>query len=237
MTQKTLGRWIEYDCQACGKHCKRWVRPSYEHKPWKYCDRKCAGLGRVRQQIPCAYCGKLFHPVKQARYCSRECFALSTRGRDAHNAHPKRIVDYIVKHYPTSNPQVIADKLKMTLSAVRQVAYNHGLTLDREIKRQNIQAATAHHMKGSNNPNWQGGSTCKEWGSNWIEQRSAARKRDNRVCQVCGEQARSVHHIKPRRFFVGHMDDANVLSNLITLCAKHHLLVECGKIPCPTPKQ
>lgn len=160
-----------FTCKQCGKKFKRFVFQSSKHT-FEYCGRKCSGLSRVRTDAICKFCGCPFHPLKKQSYCSRECFALSTRGRKT----------------------------------------------------------------GRNNPGWKNGITYKHWGSNWRAQRILARLRDNHTCQVCGVSAKEVHHIIPRRFFLGHMNDANVLSNLITLCPRHHVLVEHSKIQCPAPK-
>lgn len=236
---KTLGHYKTFNCQTCGDENTVWVTPSAikQRKKYLFCSRKCANA-RQSKPVKCGYCEKMFNSQKGACYCSRECFALSTRGRKAKNAHPNHIQEYIQSHYPNSNPVDIAEALSMTVSAVRGIAYKFGLKIAWEVKRQNIKKATAPHMQGANNPNWQGGGFVSEWGENWTEQRRAARKRDDCTCQVCGFYSRSIHihHIKPRRLFLGHVEDANVLSNLISLCSKHHILVEMGKIPCPLPK-
>jgi hypothetical protein len=241
MPSKITGFYKTFNCRICGKECTVWVHQSAlknRNKKFEFCSRKCSAARNIREDVPCAHCGKLFHPTKDVRYCSRECFALSTRGRKAHNAFSQDVNNYIQKHYPNSDPNNIAKVLNMTADAVRRVAYKLGLKINKEVKSQNISKYTAHHMQGENNPNWQGGGFVAEWGKNWYQQRNAARKRDNYTCQICGYYTRSiaVHHIKPRRFFLGHMEDANVLSNLICLCSTHHLLVEMGKIPCPKPK-
>jgi len=62
------------------------------------------------------------------------------------------------------------------------------------------------------------------YGSDWNDQRDEALKRDNYVCQYegCNEtQCLHVHHINPRR-----ISNDNSLDNLITLCEKHHSIVE-----------
>ena len=81
------------------------------------------------------------------------------------------------------------------------------------------------------------------YGPNWPEQRQKALKRDDYECQTpwCGmtqvdhqEQVGkdiSVHHLVPRKFFVdpdGRFDheQANRVSNLVTVCSKHHLIWE-----------
>jgi hypothetical protein len=226
-------------CKTCNKEFKADVYPSSKGKStFQYCSRKCAADQRIRKLIPCEYCGDKFHPSKDASYCSRECFSLSTRGRKAKNAHPEKVKEYIKSNYEKSDVKEISVFLNITIGAVRNIAYKLGLKIRPDIKRQHVKKAVSVHMIGENNPNWQGGGTILEWGNNWNEQRNKARLRDDYTCQVCGFQSKSisVHHIKPRRLFLGRMSDANVLSNLISLCRSHHLLVEIGKIPCPKPK-
>lgn len=98
-------------------------------------------------------------------------------------------------------------------------------------------------FNGENHHRWRGGYQ-PYYGPNWREQRRKARERDDCECQVCGMgdeehrerwgQALEVHHIT--RF--GDFDDseqANQLDNLVTLCRKHHALVEAGELDAPRP--
>ena len=81
------------------------------------------------------------------------------------------------------------------------------------------------------------------YGPNWSDQRRRALERDDYECQTpwCGmtqtdhqEQVGkdiSVHHLVPRKFFVGRdgqfdYEQANRVSNLVTVCSKHHLVWE-----------
>ncbi len=67
------------------------------------------------------------------------------------------------------------------------------------------------------------------YGLNWPTQRAAARARDGYRCQICGipENGREhdVHHKKPFRTFEN-FHQANVLSNLVTLCHACHQKAE-----------
>jgi DEAD/DEAH box helicase domain-containing protein len=64
-----------------------------------------------------------------------------------------------------------------------------------------------------------------DYGASWPQQRRLARQRDGFRCQVCGipEQDREhdVHHRQPFRTFTN-PEQANQLSNLITLCPNCH---------------
>lgn len=99
-------------------------------------------------------------------------------------------------------------------------------------------------MLTNNNPNYKGGVSRNGKyfrGENWGSQRRKALKRDRKECQICHTTNRifnriEVHHIRPYTLFNGNYELANHLSNLITLCRKHHEMVEHGKIKCPKPK-
>lgn len=75
------------------------------------------------------------------------------------------------------------------------------------------------------------------YGPNWYEQRRRARKRDGYVCRKCGlsdedhseEYGKSlhVHHITKFRKFEDY-EEANRITNLLTLCRPCHVQVEHG---------
>lgn len=85
-------------------------------------------------------------------------------------------------------------------------------------------------LRGEGHPNWKGGIP-DYYGENWPEQREKALERDDYECVICGRgeadlgQEPDVHHIIPIREF-DNPAEANYLSNLVTLCKKHHLQVE-----------
>jgi len=73
----------------------------------------------------------------------------------------------------------------------------------------------------------------KEYGENWEEQRQKVIERDGGVCTYdgCNREECSfgaglhVHHIKKLKKF-DNPEEANILSNLRTLCAEHHGEIE-----------
>jgi hypothetical protein len=76
-------------------------------------------------------------------------------------------------------------------------------------------------LNGSENPAWRGGQAGYR-GPSWPKQRRAAFERDEGRCVKCGTADRvTVHHIRPFRLFAGH-DEANALTNLVSLCRPHH---------------
>jgi DEAD/DEAH box helicase domain-containing protein len=72
-------------------------------------------------------------------------------------------------------------------------------------------------------------NTPNNYGPNWQKQRELARARDMFRCQVCGEPEglfeHHVHHKTPFRMF-DTTEQANQLTNLITLCKSCHRKVE-----------
>ena len=110
----------------------------------------------------------------------------------------------------------MANLIGCTRSAVGFAMRRKGL----EVKR--------HHSnpKGENSPFWEEGYD-HYYGPNWQEKREEARSRDGYKCQDCGvaeedlEIPLHVHHINPLKNF-DDVEDANRLSNLVSLCQPCH---------------
>jgi len=90
---------------------------------------------------------------------------------------------------------------------------------------------------GENHPRYNGGR--KDFGENWPEIRKVAIQRDNEECQRCGISRErhlsdknidlDVHHKEPRRKFIEScksIEQADEISNLITLCRSCHMKME-----------
>lgn len=83
------------------------------------------------------------------------------------------------------------------------------------------------NIKGEASPTWRGGYQ-PYYGADWKTRRREARIRDGHQCKACGcnqsglSYTIEVHHIKPVRLFPV-SNDANELSNLITLCRPCHI--------------
>ncbi len=83
---------------------------------------------------------------------------------------------------------------------------------------------------GMNSHFWRGGGgRIRDYGPNWPQQRRNARRRDDYKCQHCGKSEKElgrqldVHHIKPfREFGPAHYREANLLTNLRSLCISCH---------------
>ena len=80
---------------------------------------------------------------------------------------------------------------------------------------------------GETHKQWEGGKDGRDYGPHWKSQRDAARARDHETCQHCGKtraeinRALEVHHIVRFVDFTT-PEEANVLTNLVTLCVKCH---------------
>lgn len=80
---------------------------------------------------------------------------------------------------------------------------------------------------GKAHPQYLTGSASDKRGPNWQSQKRKALARDGRTCQACGtteseiQTPLQVHHIEPFRKFKD-FREANVLTNLVTLCPKCH---------------
>jgi hypothetical protein len=72
----------------------------------------------------------------------------------------------------------------------------------------------------SDHPAWRGGHSMYR-GIEWSRVRVAALERDGFKCVRCGVPAHDVHHLVPFKIFAN-PDDANVLSNAISLCKSCH---------------
>lgn len=74
----------------------------------------------------------------------------------------------------------------------------------------------------------------KYYGPNWRYQRYLARERDDYTCKKCGIKELdyghelSVHHIKPFVYFDNY-EEANKLSNLLTVCEPCHRKIHSGE--------
>lgn len=205
----------------------------------KFCTKNCANKSRTNSSkkslFTCRWCNKEFEDwtYRNRAFCSSQCRS----------------------EYGAKQPKPNKRKPEtMKIDRICEICGNHFTTNTYQIvlrgggkhcSRSCTSKAQATKMSKDGNPNYRGGISqdSKYYrGSNWNIQKRKAKKRDNHECQVCHTRGNlfnqlGVHHIKPYRLFDGDFESANQLSNLVTLCRKHHGLVEWGKIPCPKPKQ
>jgi len=86
------------------------------------------------------------------------------------------------------------------------------------------------NYSGENNKNWTG-DYVKYYGPNWRHQRNLARERDSYKCTKCGkpeiDKQHDVHHVIAFALFgIDKYEEANELTNLITLCNSCHTSLE-----------
>lgn len=230
-------------CPQCGK-------PFWYYKSWprKYCSRKCsaavnskANLG-IKELGPmsCDVCGKEITGQKWRgrRFCSRKCFAkhLSRTLKGIPRPEVRGKKPHLYKRVEKQCPQC-GKVFMVKQSQASRRRFCSKICHSRWLSESGT-------MAGDLNRNWQGGP-FSYYGPNWVRQRRTARHRDNYTCQLCGVSEQQlgreldVHHVVPfRNFGVAQYQQANRLSNLISLCNKCHLIVEhkMGHRPSPPSK-
>jgi len=88
-------------------------------------------------------------------------------------------------------------------------------------------------LSGQKHFNWDGGHKGY-YGPSWLSQRKKAWERDDYSCQICGDgkeqlgRRPSVHHITSTGYWniQEEHETMNSLNNLISLCQKHHKILE-----------
>lgn len=103
----------------------------------------------------------------------------------------------------------------------------------------------SENLTGESHPLYKdGGDWANKFGARWHKYRDKCLNRDNYCCVICGitqsdhiekhDFGLDVHHIEPREKFYNDeertIDEANTMENLVTLCRRHHVKVENGKI-------
>jgi 5-methylcytosine-specific restriction endonuclease McrA/endogenous inhibitor of DNA gyrase (YacG/DUF329 family) len=223
-------------CPTCGKvfeYLKSWPRV--------YCSRACSGkatIGNISQwqanpplETTCEQCGNIFMYSKsrgRGRFCSKHCN-----------------YDWLREHAPKGeeNPQFgikrgrpkqlppPVTKACIVCGQEFQTKASH-LSRRQTCSKKCYGKLAAERSSGENNFNWKGGYQ-PYYGKDWRQQRRAARRRDRYTCQRCGitednlGRQLDVHHIRRFGDFSDYQE-ANKMSNLISLCNVCHLIVERG---------
>ncbi len=196
-----------------------------------YCRKKfgwCKSDPSKKNTFICEWCNKRFISwvYRPNRFCSAQCRSEfgarqprpNNRKPEIHIVHNCR---YCKNEYNTTTHQV---RFRGSNFCSRKCQYAQ-ISLDR---------------RGSNNPNWAGGTADPSvYGENWNRQKRLAKHRDKHQCQVCGYKSGGnkyldVHHIIPIKDFSSDWEKANKLTNLISLCRPCHVDVEKKRILCPT---
>lgn len=200
----------------------------------KFCSRECWKTSLFRQVTrKCERCDKEFSVYRarsHARFCSRECHAKKIEK-------PCPICGAIISVKQSAGPKRVtcSRRCNMLLRAAENRAPRQGKPPSPEAKAK-ISEGLRKYYKWSPGRHWnfQGGPNGSRRGG-WLKQRDLTRARDSDTCQACQVTAQQygkhipVHHIKPYRQFEDH-EQANDLSNLISLCQSCHMKAEHGKL-------
>ncbi len=214
MTKKETVR-----CSYCGKEMLRKPSTIFNNN---FCNRKCKQAFQsqnghlinqhLKDQVEkeCSICGSKFNVPrnreKSAKYCSRKCLGKANGIRGKVN-YKKQIL------IPCSYCRKTFEKKPST---IRTLNFCSTTCMGNYYSQSKM-------FSGENSGTWNGGD-INYYGSNWLSQRRLARERDHFTCQDCGISEEqyghelSVHHIKPFREFNGDWENANELSNLVSVC-------------------
>lgn len=216
-------------CQGCGKEFKE----SYVGQ--KFCSRECGFKHRKRRertktkQCICVWCGKQFETFycrKDRKFCSHQC--MSEYGASVTPGAPRKEGFRIIQNCKICGKPYETNRIQILLRGSSCCS------------KECVAELNSRRMRKDGNPNYRGGTILYR-GANWGRQSRKALKRDGYRCQICGKRVNrhkhdyGIHHIRPFREYEGDYENANHLSNLITLCRSCHARVEFGGLPCPLP--
>lgn len=220
---------VDTICLNCGN-----VFQQYPSGHKRFCSQTCSN--RFHQHPDptkhktciCEWCEKSFETRHDApgRFCGHQC--MSEYAASVSPGAPRKEEIHI-----TLNCKICGNPYQTTAHQVRE----RGSTC---CSRQCVNVLQSQLKRKEGNPNYRGGSILYR-GANWGRQSRKALKRDGYCCQICHKKLGrkksdyGIHHIKPFREFDGDYENANRLSNLITLCRRCHARVEFGGLACPLP--
>lgn len=214
-----IGGEVHTTCTHCGK--------AFTHAKWrnlKFCSKECAHTSRktvTMVHATCQQCGTDFiHRSNVKRnFCSKKCWHKFGIGENS-------------PHYSSVNVSCEQCGKAMKREPNHANRVDHNFCCNR--CRSDWHSA---NIRGEVHPLWKGGADNNR-GPNWLAQRRKAWKRDNYTCQHCGTTKKqlkknpAVHHIIPfRDFGIERYEEANELTNLITLCPTCHMRAEHNLIP------
>lgn len=212
-------RGVESECEECGEVYR--VSKSQTRRS-RFCSRECKDNHQTislkgvnnpnhsrRVEVECSWCGvrEKVPPsrVERYAYCSRKCKNASMVGQTGED-HPRW------QEKETLECEVCESEFEVYPNHYHPARFCGQACYGKWLSENN---------SGEDNPCWKGGSR-PYYGPNWHRQRRKALDRDDHTCQDCGSVERlHVHHIRPIREF-DEPKRANVLINLVTLCASCH---------------
>lgn len=229
---------IMYTCDQCGTTFTktRRKRPKNKHC---FCSKQCYGKWQSIHHrglqhpnhrlslVKCVHCDKAAHKSKweihrhNQTFCGKTCYE-AWRASKSRSENRTCVICGKSKRYDAS-----------------KLERNKEFCCSKECS--NILVSL--NQSGENHWNWRGG-VIPYYGSNWHRQRRRARARDGYMCQMCSKSEKElgrqldVHHIRDfRKFGTEHYKEANMLSNLVSLCHRCHFMVTIGSATWPPTEQ
>lgn len=212
------------ECEVCGEE--------FRHDPLdagRFCDFDCyaewqsqtkMGEGRDRVNLTCEVCGDTFEVIRSrkddARFCSYECMGEWQSEARCGEDHPRYVEEVEVECDWCGNPLT---RLPSYVDMYEHVFCGHECYAE----------YMSEYRVGEDHPLWKPDSN-PQYGPGWNEKKKErVRERDNRECQVCGDESSgeklNVHHIQQARTF-DDPEKRNAMENLIALCRACHQRVE-----------
>lgn len=204
---------VEFECNHCGDDFTipvAWVRK--DRNSGAYCSKECRdidkdiGIEKEDEVRTCKApdCDGSFEviPSSPKQFCSLSCAYGNRSNNEAHTQN----CEICGEEYKTGGPKKAQRRVTCGVECFKEWLTGR--------------------YRGEKSFSWKGGYD-QYYGDNWQEQRNKARERDGYQCQVCGisesdnPRQLSVHHVTPVREFE-QPEDANVLTNLVTLCEPCH---------------
>jgi len=214
--------------------CERKFTPPSKKKGQKYCCRQCwiDSLDR-RVIVLCETCGIEFAVSRSfketAKHCSWKC-----RKNQVEKVCATCGSKFYVKSSAADKRNTCSRRCAALLRAKNGSSPRQGQKKT-DTERKQISEALKRYHGGDPKKHWnyQGGQFAQRRGPSWQAQRERARQRDGYRCRVCGitesdyGKQLSVHHIISYRRFEN-SQDANSLSNLVSVCQSCHMKLEHG---------
>lgn len=230
-------------CNCCGKEIERIPSGIGERN---FCSVECRNQVISKEitergiqnayHFQCAQCGSSFSrgkgrasPHSKIRFCSKACWGAYAKEH---------------KRLKRDNPNFTSVEVQCAEcgKTILRPPYRAKNEINNFCDMNCYAQWRSKNIAGEAHPIWKGGR-LPYYGPDWERQSAAARKRDNYRCQCCGltqkenKRKLDVHHLKPFREFgyiAGENDNyqqANELTNLISLCRSCHKRAEHGHIP------
>lgn len=241
---------VRVNCERCDQEFEK-VRSWFERTDAHYCSRECFldDYTVPRITLKCNECSKEFEIpewlAENRKYCSVDCLHGSEEQRDVDCEYCGDLKSVRVSEYHEDRNYYCSQQCYQAYRTehghVEAACENCGDELT--LKRHRVEAVERVFCNSECRTEWQ---TCESnpqyvgglrgYGAGWYRARQQVLVRDEYECQVCGRgieeigREPDVHHITPVATFHKHPDysksDAHYVANLVSLCRRHHRMVE-----------